>query len=117
MALTPEEEQIRLNLYNQGLNDKEIAQKVGIKGNGISHWRYSRNLPAINDVCDQGRPGGTPMEVALSPVQCEDMKRFLASLLKYNDIAKKAGRKLNIARFMAEYRKLETRGNNAVSGY
>jgi len=44
------------------------------------------------------------MERALNPDQCEDMRRFLSLLVRYDDIAKKAGRKLDVKRFMVEYR-------------
>jgi hypothetical protein len=34
------------------------------------------------------------------------MRRFLSALVKYDDIARKAGRKLDVNRFMVEYREV-----------
>jgi transposase len=43
--LTQEEIDRRIELYNQGLNDKEIAQKMGLAISSIQHWRKKNNLP------------------------------------------------------------------------
>ena len=44
--LTPEENAIRYHLYNQGLFDKAIAERVGVNYRSIAFWRQQRNLPA-----------------------------------------------------------------------
>ena len=103
--LTPEENAIRYQLYNQGLIDKEIAEKVGVKYSSIAEWRKQRNIPANGGGKGPGERISIPMEKALTPDQCEDMRRFLSALVKYDDIARKAGRKLDVKRFMVEYRK------------
>ena len=102
--LTPEENAIRYQLYNQGLIDKEIAEKVGVNNSTIAEWRKQRNLPANGGGKGPGERISIPMEKALTPDQCEDVRRFLSALVKYDDIARKAGRKLDVNRFMVEYR-------------
>ena len=102
--LTPEENAIRYQLYNQGLIDREIAEKVGVKYSSIAEWRRQRNLPANGGGKSPGERISIPMERALTPDQCEDVRRFLSALVKYDDIARKAGRKLDVNRFMVEYR-------------
>lgn len=95
--LTPEENAIRHQLYSQGLNDREIAEKVGVTPSAIAQWRYTRNLPANGTA-------NISMQKALTPEQCKDMNHFLSMLVKYDGIARKAGRKLDVNRFMVEYR-------------
>ena len=102
--LTPEENAIRYQLYNQGLIDREIAEKVGVNNSTIAEWRKQRNLPANGGGKGPGERISIPMERALTPDQCEDVRRFLSALVKYDDIARKAGRKLDVNRFMVEYR-------------
>lgn len=46
MKLPPEEEKERLKLYNQGLNDGQIARKLYVSRDAIKSWRRSRKLPA-----------------------------------------------------------------------
>jgi len=104
--LTPEENAIRYHLYNQGLIDREIAEKVGVKYSSIAEWRRQRNLPANGGGKSPGERISIPMERALNPDQCEDMRRFLSLLVRYDDIAKKAGRKLDVGKFMVEYRNI-----------
>jgi len=41
----PEEHQTRLDLYNQGLIDQEIADKLYLCTETIRHWRTKYNLP------------------------------------------------------------------------
>lgn len=33
-------------LYDQGMNDHEIAEKLGVSPKGVYHWRYRNRLPA-----------------------------------------------------------------------
>lgn len=105
--LTPEENAIRYHLYNQGLLDKAIAERVGVNYRSIAFWRQQRKLPANGGGCGWGKVrerGSILMQDALTPDQCEDMRRFLSALVKYADIAQEAGRKLDVGRFMVEYR-------------
>ena len=102
--LTLEENAIRYQLYSQGLIDREIAEKVGVSSSAIAYWRQQGNLSANGGGKSPGERISIPMERALNPDQCEDMRRFLSALVKYDDIARKAGRKLDVKRFMVEYR-------------
>jgi|GEM_PF-4699608 len=42
----PEQEKCRLELYQQGLSDKEIAERLGDTYIAIGQWRFSRSLPS-----------------------------------------------------------------------
>lgn len=48
-GLEENEHQRRLKLYKQGLNDREISEKVGITRSGITNWRKRNNLEANNN--------------------------------------------------------------------
>lgn len=50
MAISDEEHQKRLELYNQGFNDRQIGEKVGLVQNGIYNWRKRNDLPANNSL-------------------------------------------------------------------
>lgn len=43
--LSEEEEKKRLNLYNQGMSDAEIAKRVYVIKSVICNWRTRRGLP------------------------------------------------------------------------
>ena len=43
--LSEEEEKNRLDLYNQGMSDAQIAKRVCVEKNVIQHWRTRRGLP------------------------------------------------------------------------
>ena len=40
------EHQERLQLYSQGLNDREIAEKLYLTQSAIIRWRQINNLPS-----------------------------------------------------------------------
>lgn len=42
--LSEEEEKERIDLYNQGMSDAEIAKRVCVEKNVIQHWRTRRGL-------------------------------------------------------------------------
>ena len=42
--LSEEEEKERLDLYNQGMSDAQIAKRVYVEKNAIQHWRTRRGL-------------------------------------------------------------------------
>lgn len=44
--LMPEEQEKRLALYNQGLTDREIAERVHVTPNTITSWRKTYGIPA-----------------------------------------------------------------------
>jgi hypothetical protein len=76
--LSREEEERRLELYHQGLNDKEIAKVLGLSKEAFRDWRVRRGLPANVKPKWTGETGsGTPMEQVLTPGQCEIMREFL----------------------------------------
>ena len=45
----PEYEEEARRLYDAGLCDREIAEKVGVSRNAISNWRFRYQLPCIPD--------------------------------------------------------------------
>lgn len=52
-CLSPEEERQRMDLYQRGLSDYEIEERLGLGKGTIQHWRSRRKLPANRSV---GRP-------------------------------------------------------------
>lgn len=88
---------MRYKLYQQGLVDREIADKVGVTPTAIAQWRYTRNLPANGTA-------NISMQKALTPEQCKDMNHFLSMLVKYDGIAREYGKTLDLGVFMKEYR-------------
>jgi len=105
-TLAPEEESRRLALYRAGLRDGEIAARVGTLPQTILGWRRSRGLPPHPHT-------SCPMEDALTPDECAEMRRFLAVLVALRRELP-AGRKVEVAAFMAEWRKWRI-GNFAAS--
>lgn len=85
--LSEAEEQKRMALYNQGLTDREIADKLNYKREKITNWRLSRGLKLNRSF-------------ELTPEQYKIAKRFL-SVLVY---AHKVNPGLDVGRFMKEYR-------------
>lgn len=121
--LTPEENATRLNLYHQGLIDREIAEKTGRRARTITNWRHKHYLPANGGGCGRGKGEkrsheGVPMERALTPKQCEEMRLFLGLLVKYADIAQGREKQIDVMQFVRAYRELselpETRVEYAV---
>lgn len=51
--LSPEEERQRMDLYQRGLSDYEIEERLGLGKGTIQHWRSRRKLPANRSA---GRP-------------------------------------------------------------
>ena len=45
-CLSPEEERQRMDLYQRGLSDYEIEERLGLGRGTIQHWRSRRKLPA-----------------------------------------------------------------------
>ena len=46
--LEPMEHERRLHLYRQGLNDREIAERLYLTPEAITSWRRASKLPAHN---------------------------------------------------------------------
>lgn len=46
--MAPEERTKAKELYRQGLNDREIAEKMGLKREAITYWRVRQGLPSYH---------------------------------------------------------------------
>lgn len=73
----------RMELYKQGLTDKEIAVIEGAAESTISVWRNYHKLPKHTNIGKY--EGHVPMEYALTPDQCAVMRRFFTDLLAAAD--------------------------------
>lgn len=90
----------RLALYNQGKNDREIAEASGVCRTTITTWRKRYQLPAHRESRPVRIPKQhVPMEEALTPDQCQVMRKFFADLL----MAAEHGR-VDVGKFMTIYR-------------
>ena len=91
-----DEHRRRLEMYKRGMSDREIARQVGRSSSVIREWRKRHNLPAHN------YNAGVAMETALTPEQCEKMRRFFRLLVAYHQLAKTNQRKLDVGVLLAE---------------
>jgi len=97
-------EQIALQLYNSGNNDKKIAKAVGKTPSAIAQWRRRRNLPAnTGKLADGTYLTGDHYRDVLEPEQADAMSTFLIHLLKAGNQAVRAGVKPDVTRFMDVY--------------
>ena len=87
-----------MELYQQGLTDKEIALQEGVTHQAIAKWRQKLGLKRDADTYIQN----CPMEQALTPEQCHQMKYFLAKLISTQNLC--PSRKLDVNQFMQDYR-------------
>ena len=80
----------RMQLYRRGLNDKEIAEHVGVSKRAIWYWRKQHNLLSNSRINKKSvRSGyvpelsrsGKPMEDILTSRQCEIMRGLFSLLL------------------------------------
>lgn len=95
--LLPVEKKRRMELYEKGLNDREIAEIIGKKESAITDWRHRRKLEA------NSKNRLMPMQKVLTPDQCKVMRKFLLTLIK----AYEMNSELDISHFMKEYRKID----------
>lgn len=51
-ALSVEEDEIRMDLYEQRYSDKAIAEKIGVTRHAIRSWRERRGLPSFDPTKD-----------------------------------------------------------------
>lgn len=86
----------RLALYQQGMNDYEIAAACGVTESAIRYWRRTHRLKR-NQL-----PYTVRMEKALTESQAKQMERFLACLTTYAD--RFPDEQINVLRFAREYR-------------
>lgn len=87
-----------MELYEQGLTDKEIALQEGVTHQAIAKWRQKLGLKRDADTYIHS----CPMEQALTPDQCHQMKYFLAKLISTQDLC--PSRKLDVDQFIIAYR-------------
>lgn len=93
----------RYDLYLQGLSDQKIADKLGLTANAITLWRKRNSIPAIERIVGINTSVGKPMESALNPEQCVEMRKFLAGLVTLAD--ENNGRRVDVGEFIKQYRK------------
>jgi len=100
----------RMELYEQGLKDTEIAKAVGVTQGAITDWRQRRGLTANQKRKKKSvRPGypylfkhtGKPMESVSSPSQCEVMRDLFRLLITASD--RNPG-KVDVSRIINFYR-------------
>jgi len=105
--LDPAEHERRLELYNQGLSDGQIAAIIGRHSSSIFFWRRRCGLPAHqhNDQHNGTVSSGVPMNQVLTPEQCAEMRMFLTALVALRRELP-PGQKPDIRKFIAQWRKL-----------
>lgn len=104
MTLSKFEQDIRLELYNDGLTDNQVANILSINPHAMANWRHQRGLKANKDenrtVIDLSRT--VSYKGALTPAQCEEMREFLICL---EVLSKRQRGKVNVGEFIKEWRK------------
>ena len=96
MTKTAAKHEQRLALYQQGMNDYEIAQQVGVTEAAIRYWRGEHRLKRNQLPCT------VRIEEALTESQVEQMKRFLGCLTTYAD--RFPDERIDVLRFAKAYR-------------
>ena len=74
-----EEHEKRLALYRQGLNDREISERLYVSSNAITNWRARNDLPANN-----------PRHM-ITPQMDAEMRRLYSERASDGQIARKTG--------------------------
>ena len=86
----------RMALYQQGMNDYEMAAALGVCEGTIRYWRGEHRLKR-NQL-----PYTVRLEEALTESQAKQMKRFLGCLTTYAD--RFPDERLDVLRFAKQYR-------------
>lgn len=106
MVRTKASEEIYQNemrtLYNMGLSDREIYERMGIRKQNVYTWRKKNNLkPNIGE-----RKIGKRKPSELNPDVEAKAKFFMRSLVWADKAAKEQGKKLDVDMFL-DYWRLE----------
>jgi len=89
-TVSPEQEAARMELYNQGLDDRQIAERVGTKYGAIRSWRYVRKLPA--NASRGGQGGGIRgKKVVFTEEQQRQLRKLHSDGLNDAEIAQALG--------------------------
>lgn len=105
----------RLEMYESGMSDDEIAFELGLSTITICGWRSKNRLKPINPIKPRQRvyygkgvkDPEVPMQEALSPGECEKMQTFLSTLVKtYKSATTTKIEKPDIGNFMRVYREV-----------
>lgn len=97
MTARPNTNQQRMDLYQQGKNDYEIAAACGVTESAIRYWRGTHRLKRNQ------WPYTVRLEQALTESQVKQMERFLACLTAYAD--RFPDETIDVLRFAKEYGK------------
>ena len=89
----------RMALYQQGMNDNEIAAALGVTEGTIRYWRGEHRLKRNEWPCT------VRFDEALTESQCDQMKRFLGCLTTYAD--RFPDERIDVLMFAGAYRKGE----------
>jgi len=100
-TLTEAEQDRRLRLYEKGLDDREMAEVLGLSKNTIGTWRKKNDLPRNGSYPRKSSWNSVAMEKALTEDQCVNMRRFFGYLEKAKKINPKS---LNITALMKFWR-------------
>lgn len=105
MTLSKQDHDWRLELYQDGLTDKQIANILPVTPHAMANWRSERGLKANKSevrpvVVDLSRV--VRYSEALKPEQCAEMRDFLVCL---EVLSKRQRGKVNVGEFIKEWRK------------
>ena len=98
----------RMKLHKLGYSDYQIAEMTGTTPATILSWRRVRGLPRLSEQRVKGKNkvklahGGVPMDKALTPSECEDMRMFLSVLA----LAARYTKNPDVGSFMRQYRRV-----------
>ena len=92
-------------MYEKGLDDREMAEVLGLSKSTIGSWRKKNNLLFNGSYSHKNSWNSVPMEKALTEEQCTEMRRFFGYLEKAKEINPKD---LNITRLMKFWREEKT---------
>ncbi len=98
-------------LYDQGMNDCNIARALGISTVTVWGWRQKNHLESQvknKYQADIASPLGdekTHFTQALSPRQCDEMRSFMRVCVLAADLAHQQGEKIRLGRILRQWNK------------